>query len=261
MKIQEIKYLFSSLLILSIFLTSCNECEKTYFPNGKVKSLKCRLVENYKLIKYDSLGLIQTISFIKENGNIDSMETVFYKNKIKILSFKTGVDTSNGSILKYYSNGQIKEKFNIINNQIVGDYYYYDLNGEIKMRESYIIINNKSKLNEILVFNNKGIALSDSSKYVKIKPLCDTIKIEDNFKFRLYFLCKEEYIYCYTANFDKNFNLKDSSSFQEFKNPDDICMIKPAKKGNDTLRIVIKLLNPTTNSYFQIYKEQIYYVK
>lgn len=250
-----------NVLIIFCCIVSILSCEnRTYYSNGQIKSIKEKCSHSIlnKVTMFDSSGNVTSIHYEDSNGNLDSIK-IYFSNGIKYQTISFKKDTSNACLIIYYENGKIREVFNVNNNQIVGKYKYFDIDSNIVKTENYILINNKSKLNEILVFDSNGVATPDS-KYAEIKSKNDTISIEKLFEVKLIILSNSEYLQAYVADFDSNFNLKDSSTLKAF-DPNETLYVKPIKKGLNILRIKVNLINEEKTLYFPIYLEKSYYVK
>jgi len=253
----------SFILVIFVLLTSCKECKTTQYTNGKVEFERC-LLTNSSLIKvtqYDTSGNIISITFENKKGERDSIATYFYPNGVKkqIVPFVNGKYF--GLLTSYYPNGHIKETVNFKDGEMEGKLKIYYPSGKLKKILFYKRINNKTVLNWLVVFNKKEEIVSDSSYYADITLSKDTINTTE-FLMVSFDICKPagfgSVVY---ADFDKDFNIKDSSSIRFIKEVDKPYKIKPNKKGNDTLRMQFKIYDSKTKMFFPIYLEKPFYVK
>ncbi len=90
-----------------------------WYENGNRKD-KC---------KYKNGFYIDTVYHWFENGNIKQLEIVSSK-KVRT----DGCCECDGTIIRFFENGQMKEKFHSLNNQIQGTYTSYEKNGNWKIR-------------------------------------------------------------------------------------------------------------------------------
>jgi len=261
-KILTLKLILITVLF-TVLLVSCNKCKKKYYSNGSIEFERCEQV-NSKLIKvtqFDLRGNIISLTYENEYGNRDSIGTYFNAKgtKEKTITFKNGHYT--GKVTLFYSNGNIREILNLLDGKLNGKCTFFNLDGIINKILYYKIINNESIVNSILVFDKPKVINKDSTMYADILLKKDTVLINDyiNFEF-IYFnpsgLASIEY-----ANFDKNFNIQDSSTIKYLNDSNSPFKIKATKKGNDTLRVIYKIQDLKTKMLYPIYLEKPFYVK
>jgi len=248
------------LILILISLSSCNNCVKTYYSNGKIKLVKCKISNSkYKITYYDSVGNLTSIKCLNTKGNYDSI-SVYYRNGVldETVKFEDGKPYEYVTI--YYSNGKIKETYTLKNRLIEGKRRFYNKEGKLGLVHIYKILNNTSLLISEIIFDENENAISDSSKFADIILKNDTIALNEflDYKFvREMPACDASILF---AEFDKNFNIIDSSTKRYLKDINNPFKIKATKKGNDTLRVVFKILDSKTKMFFPIYIEKPFFV-
>ncbi|MBK9791603.1 MAG: hypothetical protein IPP60_00480 [Sphingobacteriales bacterium] len=103
-----------------------------YISNGKKDGMWIWWYENgvkKDQCKFEGGFYVDTVFHWYENGNIRQLEIVG-KEKIRT----DGCCVCNGTIIRYYENGKIKEKFTSIDDKFQGQYTFYEENGSWFMR-------------------------------------------------------------------------------------------------------------------------------
>jgi antitoxin component YwqK of YwqJK toxin-antitoxin module len=144
------------IFLLSIVLVSCRDVQKTYWPNGKLKSvvhLKGNIYHG-KAQYYSSTGQIQlecayqdnqlqgplirfyTFSRKKEEqhyskGVLDGLSTTWYEDgwKLTETTYLNGV--LNGPYREYHPENRIKVEGQYMNGYFSGRWLYYDFSGSV----------------------------------------------------------------------------------------------------------------------------------
>ena len=144
------KTLISMIVIIITFVFACQKKEfskKTYFPNGKLKSLV-----NYK----NEAVLDSSLFYYFKNGKLSEKAT--YRN-----------DTI--YYYEYYQNGNLSVKSQFLgpkNIKNIGWFIRYSDSGSVKDSTEYLLIDGKEYLNQKIVYD-KGEILRDSSIFYRMK--------------------------------------------------------------------------------------------
>jgi len=148
---------FTLLIIIPIlFLISCRDVEKTYWPNGKVKSvihmkgslyhgkaeyfsatgellLACAYQNNLlqgPLIRYYALNKKKEEQHYSK-GSLDGLSTIWYEDggKQTEITYMNGI--LNGPYREYHPDNRIRVEGQYLNGYYSGKWLYYDFNGTI----------------------------------------------------------------------------------------------------------------------------------
>lgn len=158
---------------------------KTYYKSGKVKAIgKYKSgKKNGEFISYYETGEINSLESYKNNIKVDTSK-YFYKNgKIKSLSFVKGKMIYYEN---YSENAELLSKGTKLNNIKNGLWFYYK-NKHLKYKVDYVFNDTVDYVNQIYVFDSKGLISKDSSNYFKLnfpdtitinKPVVGSIKLQ-----------------------------------------------------------------------------------
>ena len=147
-------------ILLSLFIISCNEKadDKTYIYNGqsvKIQRIKSTdsLFSGYGGESYESGALKSLTKF--ENGKI--------------------IDT----LIRFYENGNIKEKGMVVNNMEYGWWTYNNENGKVNKKIEWFGINDSIYPNQEIFYDDYGNIKIDPSNYFELQ-IPDTLQIGKN---------------------------------------------------------------------------------
>ena len=227
-----------------------------YCPNGTIKVISNwnKGVRNGESIEYYENGNVHSTTMWKD-GNQDGKRIEYYENgNIK----KTSIwkdNKANGECDEYYENGNIKEISYFKDDQPI-EREYYDQNAELQKVNYYIIINNKSKLNGIVMYDvddllNKPYNINvQKSLYVEILADENIVDNDGFTEYKVIWMCDDQYyVNAITGKFDHNFNIVDSAS---------LIPVNLANKNRfyltnhktDTLRIIFDFIKKEDGEYF-----------
>lgn len=130
---EEWKHLMERKYYPSLNLTNYTGKYKTYYPNGKLKS-----VMDYK------------------NGKVDGKFIAYYKDGRIHYTSNLKHGERNGETIVYYTNGNLKEIANYVDNKLVGEVIQYYIIGGVKERKNYVLIGDKSHLIEANHYSTTG---------------------------------------------------------------------------------------------------------
>jgi antitoxin component YwqK of YwqJK toxin-antitoxin module len=153
---SEIKYF--GLMIFLIF-TSCQKemKKKEYYPSGNLKM----------------------IAGINNDSIFDGLYEEYYETgEIKVKTFyKNGliIDT----VFSFHKNGNVESKGIQKNSQQLGWWFYYDLNGKLKEKREFLLVDETPYLNQIIRYNSNGIIDYGNSSFFDIL-IKDTLKLGGN---------------------------------------------------------------------------------
>lgn len=187
-------------LILLIFILSCKKVEKYYYPSGELLStvqVNDKGLNHGEMKEMYITGQLKGIGYYI-NGKKDGTFKLFHESgKIKAIEhFHNGslVDTSkiydkqgNLIVSKYVQNGKIFCKTFDINGTLRSEgeieenfrinwWNNYDLNGSLKSKVQYILLNNEEYINQVYQYDGLGNIVKDSSNFYSIN-FPDTIKV------------------------------------------------------------------------------------
>ena len=138
----------------------------------------CKKDENIHIVYYND-GVVRLKIYPDINDPNKSVYEEFYNTG----ELKAVLHNVNGAFVDtgyyFYKNKGIKEKGLFKNNLIDGWWFYYDSLGRLKSKKEYVIIDNKSHLNQVINFDKNKDTIFDTSCYFKVY-LPDTIKVGKN---------------------------------------------------------------------------------
>ena len=209
--------LIIALFVLGLTLEMCKNSSKRteYYENGnlwKVYKVENGL-KNGKCIEYYENKNKKSVTCWK-NDTLSGLAKYFYINGNLKIECNWLDNNMHGEIKEYYQDGILKKNGNYFDNFEVGEFKYYNNDGQLKIIRNYIIVGNKSEVNEFYYFNSKGDTIKDKSNYFKIITNADTIKLGETiyFKFILeapYFKDKMAVVF---GAYDDKYNVLDSST-------------------------------------------------
>ena len=177
-------------LISLIFLF--NNCDHpkynnyTYFENGNIHS-KCEMngnLRNGKCVEYNKDGSIYAITNWK-NDTLNGLASEYYKSGKLKASYTWLNGKLTGEFKMYYENGSLKESGFLEKGKKVGFVKYFKSGGQLSAIRNYLIKNDKSFLNEVIVFYPNGDTNYQKSNFFEIKIRKDTIKLGETFRAKL----------------------------------------------------------------------------
>ena len=170
-----------------LILLSCDKkrIKKEYYSNNRIKK-EYILVNGKihgKLKEYDMEGNLKLIQYYR-NDKIDSS---IHFNKENIVSEIKYFDPNSDTVFvkKYYNNGKIKEKGNLLKQCKIGNWIYYKRNGKIRRINEYFCINNQEYLNQGWNLNEKGDTISKGSNFMKV-TFPKSVYTNEEFQIRFY---------------------------------------------------------------------------
>jgi len=239
-----------------------------YYPNGSIEGISSwnKGVQDGETIEYYENGNVRSTTMIK-GGKQDGICINYYENgNVHITSmWKEG--KLNGERVEYYENGNIKERGNGVNGQPI-EIEYYDEHGRLQKVYDYIVINHKSKLNGIVVYdvdnaNNYPYNIKhQESTAAQIFAVRDTIEYGSFMEYKVRYACSlDHWIYAYTGKIDQNFNVLDDSTIKEV-DLENLNRFYPTNLGTDTLRVVFEFMKYENGSslLFECYLEKVFTV-
>jgi len=251
-----------TIIYVVLFFVACSDNNSVitqYYGSGKVKSewyakkeLRIKYYENGKIEckeKFLNGKKNGKALYFNKDGNIE--ELVFWENGIL-----------NGINKKFYPDGRIKEEGLFENGKTVGWCSYYSETSKLMVRRQYVIVKNASHLNQVIYFDSNGDTIDNRSMYFKITAP-DTISYVDSFSFFIEInpVMQKGEIQFHTGEYNKMFQLKDSSSIQVWGDIDfkTAAYVYPKKRGKNVVRGVI--INYDLVKSYENYVELNYFAK
>jgi len=175
-------------LLFILILFSCDKeiIKKEYYNNNNIKKEYTLINEEIhgKLKEYDKKGNLKLIQYYENGIKIDSSIHFNKENKISVIKyFNHNSDTV--FVKKYYSNGKLKEKGNLLKKFKVGNWIFYRRDGKIRRINEYFRIKNQEYNNQGWSLNEKGDTISKGSNYMKVR-FPKSVYINEKFQIRFY---------------------------------------------------------------------------
>jgi len=258
---------FFSILILIQSCVSENK-EIVRDENGNI-ILKCELknrVRYGKCFEYYPSGTVTRVSnWVAGDQEGETIE-YFVNGSIKSTVMWNG--KTDGECVDYFENGNIKQRAYVTNGQ-PSKVEFYDENGRMQKVNYYILINQKSRLNGVVVLdvdNAENYPYNvnfQKTSFAKIFAEHDTIDYGSFAEYEAQWMCNEDYyISAITGKIDHNFNVVDSSSLKSV-DLDNKNRFYPSNFKSDTLRVLFLFEEIKDGEHFgfESYLEKVFTIR
>ena len=215
-----------------------------YYPNGAIWVVSSWIAgfQDGETIEYFENGSIHSTTMFQD-GKQHGKRVEYSENEgIKNTSmWKDG--KQDGDCYEYFENGSEKVWSYFINGFRMQD-EFYDEEGRLQKRYNYIVVNKKTKLNGVVIYdvdnisnNPYGINIQESL-HAKIFADKDTIDYGSFVEYNVRWMCSDDhYLAAIAGNFDHNFNLIDDYSVKRL-DLDNKNRFYPSNLESDTLRVI-----------------------
>ncbi len=177
-----------TLLLISLLTFSCNSqsssVQREYYSSGALKAETEVLKNNWhgKRVVYYPTGKVETIGYYKHGKNHGTLTDYYEDGSVEgEVHFNDG--RLNGISKYYYPNGTLEMMVPYKDGIRVGWGKFYRKDGSLESMESKVVDmyeqNGKEEVNQVLIFNEEGKIMKDSSYYLSVSNNCDTLELGD----------------------------------------------------------------------------------
>lgn len=215
-------------------------CEK-FDSTGKLNVIEIwkKGIQTDSAIYYDENGHKMKSESYK-NGKINGIVKFFFKNGMLSDKYFYKGNQRHGLFISYHETGKIKEVGYFNNGLASGNNTYYNSKGGLTEKREYVILNNDSKLNQKIVYSEKGNVDTVNSNFFKIISISDTVEFKNDICFDLHFYNPElQTLTIYLGDYHPNFKKIDYSKLKTIRcknNKYGTFCYTPTNRGVDTVR-------------------------
>lgn len=178
----------STILFISLLTFSCNDqsssVQREYYLNRQLK-VETEVQNNNwhgKRIRYYPSGKVKSVAYYKDGKNHGTLTDFYEDGSVEgEVHFKDG--RLNGISKYYYPNGTLEMVVPYKDGIRVGWGKFYRKDGSLESMESKVVDlyeqNGKEEVNQVIMFNEEGKIMKDSSYYLSISNNCDTLELGD----------------------------------------------------------------------------------
>ncbi len=256
--IRYILIIFSTLLFsCKDEIKKCREIYPLYISEGKseIEVFENRLTPAE--VYYEDINKIKAYFYVNCNCKIDSVYKLYYRTGElhQVINYKDGIVV--GELISYYRNGNIENEVSFINGLRKGDHIFYDEEGNKIAFNIITQILGKETMNGMIRYNKDGSLRRDSTFFVGIYAKNDSVSYKDSLPYSLEAWIPQNVELL--ASFDY-YNKDFTNSSKNYSNIKlgELNYYKPQKLGEDTIRVLVNILNFNKNSFE---KDLVYFIE
>jgi hypothetical protein len=197
-------------------------------------------------IKYFPDGKLEYIREVKE-GQPEGFFVNFFKNGNTDNTGRIKDGKKDGAGIMFYPNGRLKSAGEYKNDQQNGYFWLFDKDKNLVEKREYLIMNEKSRMNQWVKFNSLMEPLQAESNYIRLQAKKDTINQGDPYELSITLGASynKEYMAVVIGPFDEAFQLPAHSQCDTLvaKNFTALYKTTQYKSGLNTLRGVVQDLS------------------